>query len=789
MTQAWNYKAFISYSVEDDKVARKLSRAVERYRVPNRLIGTLGRDGVIPKQVGSVYCDIGAESDSELSAMERVDALKSSQYLIVVCSPAAAKSPRVNEEIRVFKSLRGENHVLCLIVAGEPNATTKPDTIEDECFPESVRYCVGRDGQLTNETTEPIAADARGGKDGFGNSRLKILSGLLGVAYDSLRRRDLRRRRMRLMQMASVGCVALAIGLYGYLAARNKNLELLRQKSAAIVAQSLKETASGNATNGLLLALEALPEDGRLQPWSTSAEKALYQAVVEHREILHLGPGIIGNIDKAALSPDGKLIAVAVGKTAVIWDSSTGEKIAQLEGHENQINAIVFSPDSSQLLTASDDMTARLWDISAGKEQLVLAGHVHNVQSGTFSADGSLIATASEDTTARIWETSNGALKHELLGHEGKVTSVSFSSDGHFLTTTSWDNTTKYWDVQTGEMLGGTGYEHGYLSDVFNAGMNVTNDYLLAVVGGPGALLLDADGTVAELGGVKGAGGVDGSVWRAVFSPNGQLIATSFNGFNEVWIWETATKTVRMKLRGHEGFITDLSFSPDSRKLVTTSKDRSTRLWDVASGREELRLGHNESAWQAIWCQDGERLLTRSGDFDITLWDVRIDRSKLELDQLMAGGMSHLRGAAEKLATRRLTLKQRMHFNLKHLNFIWPVIGQVIDGYRPDVDLNDFGIGIESIVGTPVVAVADGEVAETGENGWIVIQHGLGLFSSYRTDTPVALDKKQKVKKGEKIALVGKLDDRVTGIYFCLLENKIALDPLEYLPVRSSDIK
>ena len=231
MTKSGRYKAFISYSVEDEKLAREFSRAIERYRVPRRLVGTLGRDGVIPKQVRPVYCDCGVEGDTELSAKEHLDALSTSQYLIVVCSPASARSQRVNEEIRTFKALRGENHVLCLIVAGEPNASAKPDSNVEECFPEAVRYRIGGDGKLTEEPTEPIAADTRAGKDGFRNSRLKILSGLLGVEYDSLRQRDLRRRRMRFMQLAAVGCMAIAIGLYGYLTVRNKSLDLLRQKS------------------------------------------------------------------------------------------------------------------------------------------------------------------------------------------------------------------------------------------------------------------------------------------------------------------------------------------------------------------------------------------------------------------------------------------------------------------------------------------------------------------------------------------------------------------------------
>ena len=114
-------------------------------------------------------------------------ALSESEALIVICSPDAARSPWVNEEILSFKRIGRGNRISCLIVAGEPNTGD-----ERECFAPALRFDLDADGELGTHAAEPIAADVRPGKDGKGLARVKLLSGLLGVNLDMLRRREAR---------------------------------------------------------------------------------------------------------------------------------------------------------------------------------------------------------------------------------------------------------------------------------------------------------------------------------------------------------------------------------------------------------------------------------------------------------------------------------------------------------------------------------------------------------------------------------------------------------------------
>lgn len=201
----YKYWAFISYSHSDEEWAQWLHKELETYRVPRRLVGHRNAFGAVPKRVFPVFRDREELPGAFDLGSNLTNALRLSRNLIVICSPRSAASHWVNEEIKLYKSMGREDRVLCLIVEGEPNASDRPELGTLECFPPALRFRVGADGQLTDTRTEPIAADARKGKDGRENSKLKLLAGVLGVGYDELKQRERHRvRRQRLKLAASV---------------------------------------------------------------------------------------------------------------------------------------------------------------------------------------------------------------------------------------------------------------------------------------------------------------------------------------------------------------------------------------------------------------------------------------------------------------------------------------------------------------------------------------------------------------------------------------------------------
>jgi tetratricopeptide (TPR) repeat protein len=212
------YRAFLSYSHRDAKWAGWLHKSIESYRPPKVLVGTATPRGSVPKRLTPIFRDREElASATDLGTVINA-ALQQSACQIVICSPQSARSHWVNEEIIAYKRLGGEDRIFCLIVGGEPNATDLPGRAQEECFPPALRFRLGPDGRLSDARTEPIAADARPGKDGKQAAKLKVIAGVLGVGYDALRRREAQRRNRRLFALACGAFAGMVVtsGLAGY---------------------------------------------------------------------------------------------------------------------------------------------------------------------------------------------------------------------------------------------------------------------------------------------------------------------------------------------------------------------------------------------------------------------------------------------------------------------------------------------------------------------------------------------------------------------------------------------
>jgi tetratricopeptide (TPR) repeat protein len=205
------YWAFLSYSHRDAKWGAWLHKVLESYRPPKQLIGTVTAHGVVPKRLSPIFRDREELASATDLGTVINEALRQSACQIVICSPSSARSKWVNEEILAFKRLGREDRIFCLIVDGEPNASDDPAHAQEECFPQALRYKLGSDGNLSTVRTEPIAADARQGKDGRSNAKLKLIAGVLGVGFDGLRQREQRRRQRQLFAIASGAIAGMVI--------------------------------------------------------------------------------------------------------------------------------------------------------------------------------------------------------------------------------------------------------------------------------------------------------------------------------------------------------------------------------------------------------------------------------------------------------------------------------------------------------------------------------------------------------------------------------------------------
>lgn len=188
--------AFIGYSSQDAEHARWLQRAIETYDVPARLVEhdhltPVGEPA--PTRFRPIFCDRAEPPGSADLGAAAADALAGSRYLIVICSPHAAGSRRVNREIEAFVALGRRDRIFAYIVDGQPYSGD-----ERECFPPALR------------SIEPLAADARWQGRGRADALLKLLAGMLGVSFDVLEHYA-DQRRIRRYQQALAGAALLVL--------------------------------------------------------------------------------------------------------------------------------------------------------------------------------------------------------------------------------------------------------------------------------------------------------------------------------------------------------------------------------------------------------------------------------------------------------------------------------------------------------------------------------------------------------------------------------------------------
>lgn len=116
-----------------------------------------------------------------------------------------------------------------------------------------------------------------------------------------------------------------------------------------------------------------------------------------------------------------------------------------------------FSPDGRWLLLAQIEATSRANPIVVQRADLqfvnILEGHLGAVLSMMFSRDSSKVVTACEDGKVRIFSAGDWKLLHTLQGHEGLVHWAEFSPNGRWVASAGEDKTVRVWSVASGELL------------------------------------------------------------------------------------------------------------------------------------------------------------------------------------------------------------------------------------------------------------------------------------------------------------------------------------------------
>lgn len=276
----YKYDAFISYrhAEKDTMIASEIQKSLERFKIPKALQKQTGKE-----RFNRIFRDVEELPISSNLTEDLTEALRLSQFLIVICSYRTSESDWVKREIETFLELHDYNKqlILTVLVEGEP----------DEVIPEELRhdniihYLADGTFYCKDEVVEPLAANYRMPIAKARKTELpRLAASMLGCNYDDIIRRRKAFRRRRLLIETVLISVA-AIGLLSYIGwtlvkiqdnLRNAQMNQSRYLST----ESQKLLDGGDRISALQLAVSALENtDGSSRPVTSEAVYALANAL------------------------------------------------------------------------------------------------------------------------------------------------------------------------------------------------------------------------------------------------------------------------------------------------------------------------------------------------------------------------------------------------------------------------------------------------------------------------------------------------------------------------------
>jgi WD40 repeat protein/class 3 adenylate cyclase len=333
-------------------------------------------------------------------------------------------------------------------------------------------------------------------------------------------------------------------------------------------------------------------------------------------------------------SSDGHHLALPAGDTGygtgepgrlAIWDVAADQAVTdKLDEEFNFVwFAAHYSPDDRLILAQGlsawpeglpDMETMHALDAQTGQEvQSFTITDGSWIRSCGWSPDGTQVGGGTAAGVLYLWDYQSGALLDTLVGHEADkmINALEWSPDGTRVATACDDGTARVWDAATGETL----------------------------------LVLAHEAPTM--------------VWSAVWSPDGSRLLTTSGGDdigskdNTIRVWDADTGEELLVLRGHSSQVVLGTWSPDGRRIASSSSDGTTRIWDAETGEELLTLSTPAVYCPfARWSPDGKYVAVGLETTPAEIW--RVWQSTGELVDY----------AKDCCVSRELTAAEREQFGL-----------------------------------------------------------------------------------------------------------------------------
>lgn len=334
---------------------------------------------------------------------------------------------------------------------------------------------------------------------------------------------------------------------------------------------------------------------------------------LQESRFINSGCSSEGEIERIYNSPDGQLFALVGPRYLCIWDIANEKEIWASSRPVSSSDLFEFSPDSQLIALENGDGKVQLFGARTGKHlgsPIVYTDLLNSYsKSLSFSPDGSTLLVGFEGEIRQFnVRTGEELAPLELDHYFGGADVFAFSPDGLYITLGKWGEfELSMWNAKTGKQL-----------------WVKTEDDLREFY----------DKEKQEW--VKVQGAPLGVRYNRIFSPDGQILATTGEG-SVIRLWDARTGE---ELQTFVGIETpwNIVFSPDSQLLAAVNELDFLRLWDVKTGEQlGVLTNHSIAKNSAAISPDGQRLAVGSVGGVVQLYETQSEKLLWESEPVISG--------------------------------------------------------------------------------------------------------------------------------------------------------
>jgi WD40 repeat protein len=233
---------------------------------------------------------------------------------------------------------------------------------------------------------------------------------------------------------------------------------------------------------------------------------------------------------------------------------------AGVSGHDGEVCATAYSPDSAFVLSGGWDGHVRLWEASSGVQVTSFRASDKPISACCMSLDGKRWLTGAMDGLLAAWDPVTQKRLSIFLAHTRPISSILYSPDGLVLATASWDRNVILWNMSK-----------------------------------------ERDGRTLE--------GHADIVASCCFSPDGQTVL-SWSHDKTLRLWNVAEGMSIRKLTGHLDRVTAAAISPDGLWAASCSRDGSIKLWNLEEEKEVASANAGADVRACFFLQDNQSLVS-----------------------------------------------------------------------------------------------------------------------------------------------------------------------------------